>query len=702
MIFLPDKKTRYIIIFAFLTFAIFFSFPRAASAGSDGSVFFEVDIIDWDEEVIEGQDLEVNAEIHNVGENEGVQDVELLDIYGDVADFNEVTLDNGESENIVLVWETESGDAGTGDISVRSENDEDSVEVTVLGESSFEISRWKVDPDVVEPGEFVGVDVEVKNTGDVSDEFTLDLFVDGKLEDWETRGLGAGESTRVDFSVSRDDVGKYGVVVSTGDDEESGSFEVVEEKPEFKIERWKVDPDEVEPGKELEISSEVKNIGDVSGDFTLELYIDNKLEDWETGTLSSDNSVRLDFTVSREEEGEYDVLISTGDDYRKGNFKVREVKPPLDIRIPDDYDYREWIFDGETFKTEVEIHNQRDEELEGVRVVGDNIRGYGIGVLEPDEVKTLEIRIPPDNYQAGEINEFSLRAEHEHGNSPPKKIKFRVLSEESPVEAFLASTNSPIYEGEKMKFTIVVAAAADSGVKDLVVRSLSENVVPTGYWVGEEMKEVGEDPDQTTDLSPFMADGSEFDFMDRNKDNDRMVVGRKLYFEHENPETGEEELDFEITYELGDRSVRKEFEVGYRVRESDPISLIKSEPVRGEAGETLSVSLEIANEKDIRVKGVKIIPPEGVDISPSPSYWVGSMDPDEFLPVEFRLDSEDVEDGETLNFHPEYRVGERRFSGPPLEVTVNIAEREETPVAYYAVIVVVIAAAVLLVYWRKR
>ncbi len=483
----------------------------------------------------------------------------------------------------------------------------------------------------------------------------------------------------------------------------AGDHEDVHEEAEFEIKRWKIDPVEVEPNQEIEIEVEVKNTGDASGELTLDLLIDDELEDWWTGPLDVGGSTRMDFTVSREEEGEYEITLQTQDHEVTETFEVFRTVSPLDIRMA--ADYREWIYDGETLKVKVEVHNQLTEELHGVKVVGEGIRDYGIGTLGPDEIKTLEVRITPDNYEAGEKNELTLRAEHDHGSSSIT-INFRVLYDTAPVEVFLASTNSPVYEMEKLEFSLVVAAAQGSGVEDLVVRALSENVTPSGYWVGEEMKEV-EDIDGIGDfdeLFPLTGTGDFLPGYEEYEGSERVIIGRKLIFEMINTVEDQGPIEFEIAYELGDRSMEKRFEVDYDVKDSDTVSLIRSGPVQGVEGKTVTVSLEITNEKDIDVDGVKIIPPDNVDIYPSPSYWVGPMDSNEFLPVEFRLDPDSVEDGDVLEFYPEYRIGEGRMVGSPVEVTVHLSEPErDISTSHYLLgLIVIIVVAGVIVYWRKR
>ena len=99
--------------------------------------FFEVEIVDYDDPVIEGQTLEVYYTVTNTGEIEDTQDIEFTvededgDIVRSVTD-NEVTLGPGETYDETFTWTTDGEDAGEYDATVASEDDDDSITVTVI------------------------------------------------------------------------------------------------------------------------------------------------------------------------------------------------------------------------------------------------------------------------------------------------------------------------------------------------------------------------------------------------------------------------------------------------------------------------------------------------------------------------------------------------------------------------------------------
>lgn len=70
--------------------------------------------------VTEGETLEVEAELENAGTDAPGLAVELFDFDGEQVDVEVVRADRGTATTVELEWDTEIGDAGTGEISVEA------------------------------------------------------------------------------------------------------------------------------------------------------------------------------------------------------------------------------------------------------------------------------------------------------------------------------------------------------------------------------------------------------------------------------------------------------------------------------------------------------------------------------------------------------------------------------------------------------
>jgi len=99
--------------------------------------YFEVEIVDYDEEVEEGEDVTVEYTVTNTGGVEDTQDIEFY-VDDDLIDIEEdVSLEGGEVHEGEFTWETEDGDAGDHELEVSSEDDSEVVTVTVEEEEDM-------------------------------------------------------------------------------------------------------------------------------------------------------------------------------------------------------------------------------------------------------------------------------------------------------------------------------------------------------------------------------------------------------------------------------------------------------------------------------------------------------------------------------------------------------------------------------------
>ncbi len=132
------------------------------------------------------------------------------------------------------------------------------------------------------------------------------------------------------------------------------------------------------------------------------------------------------------------------------------------------------------------------------------------------------------------------------------------------------------------------------------------------------------------------------------------------------------------------------------------LMLIQSEFVEATKGRSTVISLEVANLMSKSIEAVRIIPPQGYEITPS-VRWIGSMDVDSYLSADFMLQTENLPDRDNLSFYALYRCGGETHKSAPLDVEVNLKEPERDfgPILF-AVAVVIIAVVLGLYYWRWR
>lgn len=370
---------------------------------------------------------------------------------------------------------------------------------------------------------------------------------------------------------------------------------------------------------------------------------------------------------------------------------------PLALRISS---YPKRVFNGETVQIDVEILNVGDEAISGVELFGDNIEDYSIGTVSPDESVTLTVDVEPWDYVIG-TNKIDIKADSDNGDSKTRNIRFRVLQENLPVEVFLSDINSPIYEGETLELSLVVYGATDSEANDLRVRAKSENVIPTGYGVGDTMKTEPVEEPQPQDLQQVIGGGSTEGEGNQNQE-DKIILGRELYFKADNLTADRNSLTFEVVYNLENRSVTQSFQVDFEVRENPDLRLIQTEPLEIKEGGLETIPLEIVNEMTTKAEAVMVIPPENYEMYPSTRY-IGSMSEDDYLPLDFEIYDDNLKDGENLPFYVRYRLGNEFYKSQPLTVKVNLKEEKNEKLPYLAAIAIVSVIIVAAIYyWRPE
>jgi hypothetical protein len=193
---------------------------------------FAVTITETNTPVAAGETLFVDAQVDNTGEKSGTQTV-TLDVPELGRDSVDVTLNAGQSTTVTLAIPTGSGDVSDYTATVTSEDDSDSVAVTVEEAATFPVTITETTSPVT-VGETLQVAAEVENTGDQSGSTTVGLTIDGQQRDAATVSLDAGESESVilKWSTEAGDAGGYIALVETATDDDTASVSVEPEQNE--------------------------------------------------------------------------------------------------------------------------------------------------------------------------------------------------------------------------------------------------------------------------------------------------------------------------------------------------------------------------------------------------------------------------------------------------------------------------------------
>lgn len=129
----------------------------------------------------------------------------------------------------------------------------------------------------------------------------------------------------------------------------------------FMVTELSISPTEVEQGDPVTVSVKVTNIGEQEGSYTVELRVAGEIVDRKTVTLAGGGSTKVNFIVTKEEEGTYDVDVNG----LAGRFVVKvppEVLPELksDFTPPSGKAPQPWPADYGPWNTRLMIATSHD------------------------------------------------------------------------------------------------------------------------------------------------------------------------------------------------------------------------------------------------------------------------------------------------------------------------------------------------------
>jgi len=186
------------------------------------------------------------------------------------------------------------------------------------------VSDLSITPSTVETGDPVTISVEISNDGLLQFSEGVTLKIDGTSEESEMVTLMPGDSETVTWTVSEATSGTYSVEVEGL----TGSFTVEEPEPEpepanIVYHSVAVSPSSVEAGNPVTVTVTLDNTGELIGTETVELYVNDVLEDSETTSVVGGGTDSVTFQVTKDTAGSYTVEAGG----ETATFTVTEPEP---------------------------------------------------------------------------------------------------------------------------------------------------------------------------------------------------------------------------------------------------------------------------------------------------------------------------------------------------------------------------------------
>jgi len=271
---------------------------------------FQVTELNLDSNWIQvGESVQISADVKNIGDKSGNYSVVL--IIDDVAvESKDVQLSGGEKTEIVFT-RTEQTE---GTFVITIDDLTKTLKVTTekpTKEADLKIINIVTSRQEAGIGEAITVSVTSTNTGDVAGDFSIELFVNDANQETKTISLDGGETTTTYFDFSKSIEGEYILKV----EDTTTTFRVIADaepaKPaEFQVTDLAVNPSLVTDNEIVEISTKVTNIGETTGDYTVNLKIDGSPQNSIDVTLPGQASEIVYFEVSKSISGTYHVEVN--------------------------------------------------------------------------------------------------------------------------------------------------------------------------------------------------------------------------------------------------------------------------------------------------------------------------------------------------------------------------------------------------------
>lgn len=275
---------------------------------------FNVNIIDTNDPIGDGDVLEVTVMVENRGDAEGAQEVRLS--VADATDSTQLTLAPGESQEITLTGRLFAEESQqTYDATVKSDDVTDLQRVTVEQAANFELELLDITESITD-GETFTIQARVTNSGGVEATTPVTLSVLGADEDPASTQvtLGGGQSTQVTLEWETEDATWANEVTLSTDDDSITRTISVTEPANLSLDVQGNNAPVIED-EEFQVEVLISNSGGADGEMTVTMGTPDRELDSATVTVAggTEQRVFLTWTPEFEDVGDYQIIVEGGE-----------------------------------------------------------------------------------------------------------------------------------------------------------------------------------------------------------------------------------------------------------------------------------------------------------------------------------------------------------------------------------------------------
>ena len=337
-----------------------------------------------DDEILEGETVEVTAELENDGEAEGSFTAEFQ-IDGETVDEEEVTV--GPATTEAVTFSHQFDEPGEYAIAVSGESG-DTLEVKAAT-AEFEVDDVELSADEIFEGETVEVTAEIANDGEAEGSYTAELQIDGEMEDTADVTVDGGSAETVSFSQQFDEAGEYEIAVSG---QSAGQLTVKPEpEPDLSVTRATLSESTITEGESGTVNATVENDGDAPGSLELELFVNETVEDDASVSVDPGDEEIVTFDFLPEEAGEYAITVN---DEHAGTLSV---ETPANLTVTNASLETHVVVEGESVTVSATVENDGDREgdLRTELVVDGEVENSTTVSLGGHETETITFTYTP-------------------------------------------------------------------------------------------------------------------------------------------------------------------------------------------------------------------------------------------------------------------------------------------------------------------
>lgn len=248
-----------------------------------------------------GQDILVSVNVTNIEGSPGSYFVVLM-VDGIQNQEKTISLAAGETKTVEF---TISGSAeGVHVVGINNLQ----ASFTIL--NPIELSNLAINRTQAQAGEPVGITVNLANNAQQAETYSITLLINGASAGTKTGQLETGATTSLLFEITEQNEGTYRVSVGNL----NGTFQINPYAPpataaEFQVGSLSISPSVAQPGVAVTVSTQVTNVGELSGSYSATLTVNGQTAGSKDLQLSGGETTTVSFTITETAKGTYTLAI---------------------------------------------------------------------------------------------------------------------------------------------------------------------------------------------------------------------------------------------------------------------------------------------------------------------------------------------------------------------------------------------------------